>query len=463
MFLPIKEKMDLIISEKLKLLAQSLGRPLYAVGGYVRNFLIDGSLSEDVDLAAGIGAENILPHIMKAGFKVTGSYPRTGTVVFTDNVSRFEYTAFREERYAEGGGHAPETVRFTEDIYKDALRRDFKCNAVYYDIKNQRYIDPTGGIKDIEERILSAVTDPEKVFMHDGLRLMRLARFTGELGFTPSADTLDAAKKYASNIRDISAERIYSELKRILVADKAYPFSDKAGHYTALKILSDTRVADEIFPELSIGRYMPQPERYHNYDVLEHSLRSVLYAPAGVRLAALLHDVGKPERYIATGKYHSHEISGAVVAGKILTRLKAPKAVIKQTVRLVRLHMCDLDGMMREGKIRKIIVENFDIFEKLMQLKQADFSACKDSADICPTVNKWRRVYEKMKSDGTPFSVKDLKITAEDLRETGFYGKSLGEELKKLLCAAVADPSQNKKETLIKIALSDMRGKKINY
>ena len=452
------ENMGLIFNEKIKLLAESLDKPLYAVGGYVRNFLTDGSLSEDVDLAGGITAEDILNHAKKAGFRISGEYPRTGTVVFTDGCKRYEFTSFREEKYRPGGGHSPEQVEFTEDIHKDALRRDFKCNAVYYDIKNQRYIDPTGGIKDIKKRTLSAVTEPEKVFVHDGLRLMRLARFTGELGFTPSMDTLDAAKKYSSNIRDISPERIYSELLKILTSDSAYSFSDKKGHYTALQILNKTGVLGEIMPELWLGKNMPQPEKYHNYDVLEHSLRTVLYAPAGVRLAALLHDVGKPERYIATGKYHSHEISGAEIAEKILLRLKAPKSVIRQTARLVRLHMYDLDGMMRESKIRKIIVENIDIFDKLLQLKQADFSACKDSVDICPTVNKWRAVYEKMQKDGTPFSLKDLNITALDLQTAGFTGKFIGEELKKLFMFAVTSPSENNRETLVKIALSDGQG-----
>ena len=447
--------MGILKDDKIESLAQSLPVPLYIVGGYVRNFLTGGIISKDIDLAAGVLAADIKPHIIKAGFRITGEYARTGTVLFTDGIGKYEFTSFREESYPPGGGHFPETVAFTEDILKDALRRDFKCNAVYYDIKNQRFIDPLDGKKDIENKTLTTVTDSEKVFSHDGLRLMRLARLSGELGFSPSPDTLEAAEKHSKNIRDISPERIYAELLKILSSDSAYSFSDRIGHYTALEILNATRVLDEIFFELSLGRNMPQPKKFHDYDVLEHSLRAVLYAPEEVRLAALFHDVGKPERMLSCGNFYSHEISGAAIAEKILSRLKAPKSVIKQTVRLIKLHMADLDGNMRESKVRKIIIENVDVFRKLMSLKQADFSACKDNTEKCPTVLKWENVYARMRTDGTPFSVKELKICASDLIRIGFSGKAVGKELDKLLSQAVAEPRLNERARLFEIAVSD--------
>ena len=116
-------------------LAKELSRPLYAVGGVVRNFLIDGSISADIDLSAAISTAEITPYLNKCGLKILTEYKRTGTIVFEDETRRYEYTAFRSEKYL-AGEHTPFETQFTEDIEKDALRRDFKCNAVYYDVKN---------------------------------------------------------------------------------------------------------------------------------------------------------------------------------------------------------------------------------------------------------------------------------------------------------------------------------------
>ena len=425
------------------------------MGGYVRNFLIDGSLSQDVDLAAAIPAENLAAAAVRVGFNVCGIYKRTGTVVVEDEKTRCEYTAFRSDSYGSGGAHTPESVSFTDDILKDALRRDFKCNAVYYDIKNGAFVDVIGGIADIKNKRLDTVKDPRAVFSHDGLRLMRLARFAGELGFSPSPETVAGAGEYAANISDIAPERIFDELKKILAADGKYAFSDKRGHYKALKILDATGVLDLVLPELTAGRYMSQPEKYHDHDVLEHSLRTVLYAPQSVRLAALLHDVGKPAAFAASGRFIGHEIFGKEICVNILRRLKAPTRTVNETARLVALHMKDLDCRTREKKVRRLIAANADIFEKLMFLKQADFSACKDSTEKSPVVEKWQKIFSRMKADGTPFSLKDLKISAADLISLGYKGKDLGKELEKLFDEAVIDPALNCRETLYRQALCD--------
>lgn len=434
--------------ENLILLAGRLGKPLYAVGGYVRNALL-GYAGTDIDLASALSDEELYPALESAGFTVEAVYKRTGTVMFRgSDGTHYEHTRFRAEKYKSGGGHTPEVTYPTEDIAEDARRRDFKCNAVYYDIAAKTYVDPLGGIHDIKNKILDAVTEPEKVFRSDGLRLMRLCRFAGELGFTPTDGVMSAAKKYADNIRDISPERIYDELIKILLSDGKYEFSPKYAQYRALKILHETGVLSHIMPELTLGDGMAQRSDFHDYDVLEHSLRTVMYADKSIRLAALLHDVGKPYAMTEHGAYATHAADGKRIAREILTRLKAPKCVTEEVCRLVGAHMLDIDLAARESKVRRYIAEYSDILDKLLLLKQADYSACKDDLSAAPAVVKWRAVYEKMKAENAPFIVSELKINGDDLKALGFSGREIGETLKTLFFNALINPKLNDREKL---------------
>ncbi|MBQ7348368.1 MAG: HD domain-containing protein [Clostridia bacterium] len=442
------------LPKKLITLAENLSRPLYAVGGVVRNFLIDRSISEDVDLASATPTEELCTQLEKVGLKVLAEYKRTGTVVFGDGERRYEYTTFRKEEYL-GGEHTPYITMPTDDIKEDALRRDFKCNAVYYDLKNGQFVDPLDGIRDIKERRLSTADKPEKVFRHDGLRLMRLARFAGELNFIPDSQTLSAATTYAKNILEISPERIYAELIKILQSDTKYRFSDPRGHYVGLKILDVTRTLDYIFPELTDGRGMAQRADFHRYDVLEHSLRTVRHADKKVRLAALLHDIGKPFCFRRDGYYYHHFEEGERIAEQVLLRLKADKDTIEEVKFLVREHMVDLDCSMRENSVRLFLVKNQVWIDRLLLIKQADFRASLETHDIAPTLIKWDRIKKTMESDGAPFALKDLKISAAELMEIGFKDKELGKELKRLWEYTVVHPEKNNKEFLLPTAKSD--------
>ena len=183
----------------------------------MRNFLIDGSISEDIDLGAAISPEELATYLGAHNFNVSAEYKRTGTLVFSDGERKYEYTAFRKESYV-GGEHVPFITQPTDSLEEDALRRDFKCNAIYYDLKNQKYEDPLDGINDVKHKVIDTVTTPYKVFANDGLRLMRLARFSGELNFKPTNEVLVYASKFAKNIKEISNERIFAELKMILIS-----------------------------------------------------------------------------------------------------------------------------------------------------------------------------------------------------------------------------------------------------
>ena len=438
--------MKITVSEKLYNLASACPFPLYIVGGYVRDALAGlESKAPDIDICAPVSADGFLNIAKNCGAEIDAVYRNTGTVKLGFGKEKYEFTCFRSDEYVRGV-HTPIKTFFTDDMTLDARRRDFKCNAVYYDIARGELCDPLGGIADIENGRLSTVADADKVFGEDGLRLMRLARQAAQLNFTPTDECLQGAKNNCKLIADISVERIYAELDAILHADEKYGF--EGAQYKGLKILDEVRVLDVILPELTLGRGMGQNETFHAHDVLEHSLRTVLYAEKEIRLAALLHDIGKPRAFIDSGKYHHHESIGAEIAEEVCTRLKVPKRLTAEVVRLTKLHMYDLKGDAHEGKIRKLIVANKDIFDKLLLIKQADFSACRDNLEEAPCVTKWRAIYKKMIEEGAPTELKELKIRGDELIAAGVPAPHVGKVLEELLYDCALNARLNDKKTL---------------
>ncbi|MBQ7227602.1 MAG: CCA tRNA nucleotidyltransferase, partial [Clostridia bacterium] len=227
--------MQIEVPKWLKEIAEHNETPLYLVGGYVRNALC-GLPPSDVDVAGKAMPEELnLPK----GFFYATRYKRMGTALVKHRyIPRLEaeYTPFRTEEYAPGGGHTPTVVRFDADIKEDASRRDFTVNSIYYDIKNDEIIDFFGGVEDAKNKILRA-HNPEKVFASDGLRLLRLIRIAAETGFEIDPETARVAKASAHMLADITMNRKSSELFKILFADLAYDVED--AHYRGLTLLRD--------------------------------------------------------------------------------------------------------------------------------------------------------------------------------------------------------------------------------
>lgn len=443
--------MKAILNENLRALADFLPKPLYVVGGAVRDFLYQRRAPVlDLDLSSPMLVEEFLPIAEKFGFRATAVYKQTGTLKLKDEQGQeYEYTCFRSDKYVRGL-HSPVEIFFTQDIELDCRRRDFTVNAVYYDVKNDKFVDPLKGIDAIQEKRLTTVDNPEKVFGEDGLRLMRLARFAAQLGFSPDEQTLLGAQKNAALIRDISPERIFAELSAILHADERYGV--EYGHYRGLSLLEKIGVLKEILPELALGKELPQRADFHNYNVLEHSFRATMYATKEIRLAALLHDVGKPYCYFTDGNSHEHPAQGERIAREILTRLKAPNKTINEVCELTLYHMYDFDLKTGENKVRRFLVEHYPLIDKLLALKQADFSGCKDDLSTCPTALKWRKILEKMQEENAPITLKDLAVNGRDLKQEGFPDHALGKLLQRLLLHAACSPSDNRKAKLIKLA-----------
>lgn len=239
----------MIFDEEVKLLGELLNDEVYIVGGCVRNRL-SGLEVSDVDVASRTLPDAVVEKASPAFFGVLTN-KRLGTVKLTAKESGnvYEHTTFRVDSYPKSGRHTPLEIRFTKSIEEDARRRDFSVNALYYCPKTETIVDPTGGIKDLEKKILRSADRPEKVFGEDGLRIMRLARFAAELGFFVEDETFEAARKNVGLLADVSRDRIFPELEKILTADQKYPsVSGNNAVKRGLDVLDKLGALEVLFP-----------------------------------------------------------------------------------------------------------------------------------------------------------------------------------------------------------------------
>jgi len=428
------------MNEELRRLARLFpqDKPLYAVGGCVRDMLM-GREGGDIDISSACRVEEVAAIVGKAGMRYSEGSKRLGTVIVKGE-GYYEYTVFRVDSYPAGSGaHTPTDVRFTDDICEDARRRDFTVNAMYYDIRGDVIVDLLGGKDDLELRRLKAVDDPYRVLSEDGLRIMRLYRFVSTLGFTVEGETAKAAAQLSDRLKDIAPERIREELIKLLGGDNVV---------TALKGLYDCGALGVILPELALNGGVKQNEKYHKYDVLEHIFVCVGYAPKQVRLAALLHDIGKGHCMLRDGNMYMHEAESARLALQIMNRLRFPKSEIERTCRLVSAHMKDMKGNTRENKLRKFVAANSDIIDDLTDLIYADAMATGYDVDR-DKCYRMRRMRDEMIAEGVPMSLSQLAVKGDDLMAMGYSGREVGQTLQQLLELCIYKVKRNDREELL--------------
>lgn len=415
--------------------------PIYVVGGFVRNHLA-GLGETDIDIAGPAIAEGL--GISKRYQTKIVNY-KLGTAIIKYNSDTFEYTPFRIEKYADDGSHTPIEVKFTTDIKADALRRDFTCNAIYYDVTNDEFIDPLHGIEDIQHKILRA-HNPDRVFASDGLRILRMVRIASETGFKIDGATAISAKKNAEKLRDISAERRRDELNKILVADTKYGVAN--AHYRGLKLLAQLGLLKYIVPQLEDEIGLEQNPKYHKYDVLEHTFRTVQACPPEVRLAGLMHDIGKPYCVNKFGNMHGHETVSANIVRYTLGEygLKYPNAVIDEVAFLCANHMYDSDFKTKIGKLKVFVAKNFDLIDKLSALIIADRKA---TGIEHTEFERLSDVKKQLLQENAPLKVTDLAIDGATLILEGIQPTKIGEILNELWVSCVINPQLNNKDWLL--------------
>ncbi len=433
--------------ENLKELFADCNSKVYMVGGYVRN-AIAGLGCTDIDLA-GPEVSTALKLPKGATAKIVNF--RLGTAIISYKGKKYEYTPFRMEKYAQGGGHTPIEVKFTSDLYADALRRDFTVNSIYYDIKTNEIIDPFNGILDINNKLIRS-HDPEKIFSSDGLRILRLVRIAAETGFKIDSLTASSAMEKLDYLADISAERKAGELMRILQADRKYGVEN--AHYRGLKLCAKLGIFKYLLPCVAETEGVEQNPKYHKFDVLEHTLRCVKHAPVNVRLAALMHDVGKPVSLKLYGNMHGHERLSALITQNALGQrgLKFPTAVVEETARLCQNHMYDLNGQTSESKVKIFVARNFDIIDKLVELIKADGIATGMDYDVADTEHRFTRIKNELIANFAPLKIADLKISGDVLVQIGFSGERIGEILDEMLRECIINPRLNNYEWLTEFA-----------
>lgn len=441
------------LRQALTALARELGTPVYLVGGCVRNALL-GLPAADVDIASAALPEQVLAAAARMGVQAAVVHQTLGTVELYLAGERIEHTAFRRESYAPGGGHAPRSVQLGASLKEDALRRDFSVNALYYDVAADFVLDPTGrGFADLEKRRLrSARPKAEEMIRDDALRLLRMVRFACQLGFTIQKELFLQARRYAHQIAALPRERIAPELTKILLSDTAYDIPQSVPpQKRGLLYLKALGLLQILIPEFARADEMGKCQ-YHRYSVLMHSICSCAAAPPDLvtRLAALLHDIGKPSAWLEQGNMHGHDAIGAPMAEERLKALGFSHKIAGQVRELVAAHMFDLDGKTREVRVRRQVQRmGYEAFYRLADLREADAVGTGKARPPILIAEYFRETAGKMKAEGIPMSPADLAISGKDLQALGLKGPQIGQVLQKLVELCAADPGQNTPKRLL--------------
>jgi poly(A) polymerase len=347
---------------------QAAGHQLYLVGGWVRD-LVMGRLAPETDADLATDAtpaetSRLLRGWAEAQYLVG---VRFGTVGARRHGRLFEVTTFREERYPED--ERKPAVSFAKDIQTDLSRRDFTINAMAIRLPDGEFVDPFEGVKDLAAKRLDTPLDPEIAFSDDPLRMLRAARFISQLGVTPTPRVVEAIERMRERLRIVSAERIRDELDKLLLGE-----SPGAG----LASLVETGLAEEFLPELPALQLEQDPVHRHK-DVLRHTFAVIerLEPDQVLRLAGLLHDVGKPSTREITPEgvsFHHHEVVGARMAEERLRELRYPNAVVEDVRKLVELHL-RFHGFgegWTDAAVRRYVRDAGPLLDKLNQLTRAD-------------------------------------------------------------------------------------------
>jgi poly(A) polymerase len=343
------------------------GFELYLVGGVVRDAILDRAGVGDFDFATDAPPHETTKILRGWADRQYLVGVRFGTVGARKDGRLLEITTFREEMYAEE--HRKPAVSFARDIETDLSRRDFTINAMAVRLPEGGFVDPFGGVRDLAARRLDTPRDPEMAFSDDPLRMLRAARFASQLEVEPSGRVVRAMRDMRDRIEIVSSERIRDELDKLLVA----PTPSRG-----LELVVETGLAEAILPELPAMRLEQDPVHKHK-DVLRHTYAVVerCEPDAVLRLAALLHDVGKPRTRQITEEgvqFHHHEVVGARIARERLEALRYPSAVVDDVVRLVEMHLRFHTYRMgwSDGAVRRYVRDAGPLLDRLNQLTRAD-------------------------------------------------------------------------------------------
>lgn len=424
------------------------GFEAYLVGGCVRDLLLKRT-PKDWDIATNATPEEIQKVFPDSFYE--NDFGTVGVKRETEDetLKVIEVTPYRtEDQYSDK--RRPDAVIFGQSLEEDLARRDFTVNAIALDDSKGQIIDSYGGLKDIKDKVLRTVRNPEERFEEDALRLMRAVRLVAELGFALDNDTAGAIKAKASNLTHVSRERIRDEFCRILLSDQPM---------MALVLAHQLGLLEFIAPDLIRGIGVEQNQA-HSYDVFEHNLRSLQHAAdkgwdLTLRLAALFHDISKPEtrRYLDEKQdwsFHGHEVVGGRLVKKILEDLRFSRETIDKVAKLVRWHMffSDPDQITLSAVRRMIRNVGQENIHDLLNLRICDRIGTGRPKEQPFRFRKYKAMVDQALRD--PISVTMLKTDGNRLMEKFHVkpGPSIGHVLNALLEEVLEDPRRNREEYL---------------
>ena len=450
------------VAETCTALAKA-GFEAYLVGGCVRDLLV-GREPKDWDITTNARPEEIAKLFPDSVYENDFGTVGVKTASEDPRVKLIEITTYRiEGKYSDK--RRPDEVVFAKTIQEDLSRRDFTVNALAMGLQGD-VIDPFEGQKDLKASIVRTVGNPEERFNEDALRLMRAVRLAVELDFEIELNTRRAIEKLSRDLEIVAKERIRDELTKILMAPRASK---------GILLLEELGLLHSVLPELCEGIHVGQ-NKHHVYTVFEHNVRALDYAARQnysfeVRMASLLHDVGKPRAKKGDGPnstFYQHEYIGGKMVLKILDRLHFSREFIEKVAHLVRRHMFFYDvGTVTPAGVRRFIVrvgpENID---DLIKVREADRIGSGVEQAVPYRLRHFLFMIEKVKLD--PLTPKMLKINGDDLMALLKLpeGMRVGWILNALLEEVLDDPEKNVKKYLTERAealnqLSDAELKKL--
>ena len=420
---------------------QEHGYEAYAVGGCIRDSIL-GREPEDWDITT-----SAMPEETKALFdKTFDTGIQHGTITVLLEKEGFEVTTYRIDGKYEDSRH-PKEVTFTRNLREDLLRRDFTINAMAYN-ETDGLVDIFGGLEDLEAGMIRCVGTAKERFKEDALRILRGVRFAAQLGFDIEEDTRQGMKELAWTLQNISAERIQVELVKMITSKRPEMLREAYE-------LGMTRI---VLPEFDQLMTTGQETPHHMYSVGEHTLHAMknIRADKILRLAMLLHDMGKPALKTVdeagVAHFKKHALESERIAENVLRRLKFDNDTIRKVTRLVRYH--DLRMPATAKSVRRAMNQiGEELFPYYMEVRRADVLAQSmyQREEKIENLDQIEELYRQIVEDGDCVSLKDLAVTGRDLIASGMKpGKEIGEKLEELLKLVIEDPKLNTKEELLK-------------
>lgn len=419
------------------------GYKAYVVGGCVRDYIL-GKNGGDIDITTSALPMVIEQILTEKNIKVVETGLKHGTVTAVIDKEQYEITTFRKDGDYKDNRH-PQNVSFVDDIKEDLCRRDFTVNAMAYNHEDG-IVDLFGGINDIENKVIRAVGDPNRRFKEDALRIMRAIRFSSVLGFSVEENTKKAIFDNKELLKNVSVERIYVELVKLLLGDNV------------LNVLSEYKdVIAVIIPELKPTFDCEQNNPWHIYNVYNHIINAVNYAPKreDMRLAALLHDIGKPSVKTTDDKgidhFKTHAKVGAEIAQSILKRLNVSNKIYDKVTTMIYYHQAveKVDDIRVKRWLSKLGEE---YTRDLFFIRIADLKAHNPQK----TDYEIKKIYslidelDEIIKRGDAFKISDLAVNGNDLIALGYKGADIGNKLNEILNLVVDDKIKNDKNIIIK-------------